>query len=192
MSESSATYTTGPSGHAKHGPSSLRAKEICPHWTNQGGTSAAAEEGTAMHAAAETSDMTGLNPEQRAQVVDALAYVAEYEADALEVHKETRLDVAGLTWGTADRVLIQQGGTWAHVIDFKFGRNDVDDAANNLQGWAYAVGVFNRWPVEGVTVHFIVPRRDSYHKASFRADQVGAMKERIRSVIARAESAFKM
>lgn len=189
MTEASATYTTGPSGHAKYGPSSLRYREICPGWQHSLGTSYAAEEGTAMHAAAETGDLSKLTPEQRGQVEDALAYVAGIEDGAAEVHKEIKLDVAGLTWGTADRVIITNYGEWAHVVDFKFGRNDVDNAETNLQGWAYAVGAFTRWPLLGVTVHFIVPRRDSYHKASFMRDEVPRMTERIRQVIARAESA---
>lgn len=196
MSETAGTYTTGPEGHAKHGPSSLRAKELCPRWTNSGGTSAAAEEGTAMHAAAETGNLTGLTPEQAAQVADALAYVEDLKqieslggAVAVVELKETQLDVAGLTWGTADRVLICDGGRHAHLVDFKFGRNDVDDAKTNLQGWAYAVGVFTGWGgVQAVAVHFVVPRRDSKHTATFQRSQMPGMVARIAAVIERAES----
>ncbi len=58
--------------HAKHGPSSLKNKELCSHWVNRPGSSAAAEEGTKMHEAAETGRLDGLNPEQIVQVRECL------------------------------------------------------------------------------------------------------------------------
>jgi hypothetical protein len=44
--------------HAKHSPSSLKSKELCPHWENRPGSSKAADEGTMMHDAADTGHLT--------------------------------------------------------------------------------------------------------------------------------------
>ena len=174
--------------HAKHSPSSLRYKEICPGWENRGGTSDAADEGSLMHKAAETGDLSRLNPEQRAQVQECLDYLTPLEDGADEVHRERRMDVAGLTWGTADRVIIRGSGEHAHVIDFKFGRQPVDDADVNLQGFAYAVAVFHEYPVERVTVHFLCPRTDTITRHTFvRSEEYDRMVTRIAAVIARAE-----
>jgi hypothetical protein len=52
--------------HAKHSPSSLKSKELCPHWENRPGSSKAADEGTMMHDAADTGHLDGLNEEQTA------------------------------------------------------------------------------------------------------------------------------
>jgi hypothetical protein len=175
-----------PTTHHKHGPSSLRYKEICPQWQSQPGTSDAAEEGTAMHHAAETGDMTGLNDEQQAQVKECLEYTKLICELATQTFNELQLDVAGLTFGTADVVAIYPDH--GHVIDYKFGRNPVDDADVNLQGWAYALGVFHMFPVERVTVHFLMPRLDAGTKNTFTRDEVPRLRTRIAAVIDRAES----
>jgi len=177
-----------PSDHAKHSPSSLRYKEICPGWMNRGGTSEAADEGTMLHEAAESGDFSKLNPEQRAQVQECLDYLAPLEDGADEVHRERRMNVADMTFGTADRVIIRGGGEHAHVADFKFGRQPVDDADVNLQGYAYAVAVFHEFPVERVTVHFLCPRTDTITRHTFvRSEDYDRMVTRIAAVIARAE-----
>ena len=46
--------------HAKHPPSSLRNKEICPCLVASQETNIAAEKGTLMHRAAEIRDLSGL------------------------------------------------------------------------------------------------------------------------------------
>ena len=50
--------------HAKHSPSSLGYKEICPAFRGRSGTNPAAEEGTLMHEALEKDDFSKLNEEQ--------------------------------------------------------------------------------------------------------------------------------
>lgn len=176
-----------PTEHAKISPSSLRYREICAGWQHSPGTSDAAEEGTMMHDAAERGDTTSLNEEQRAQVKECFEYVEGITELADEVHKELKLDGgAGQTWGTADVVSIN--GEHAHVIDYKFGRWPVDDADVNLQGWAYAVGVFASFPVSRVTVHFLIPRIDAATRHTFtREDDYDRLKTRVATVIARAE-----
>jgi len=174
-----------PTEHAKHSPSSLRYKEICSGWQHTPGTSEAAEEGTAMHHAAETGDLTGLNPEQMAQVAECIEYTNEVVELAQEIHRELRLDCMGLTWGTADVVAIYPDH--GHIIDYKFGRNPVDDADVNAQGWAYALGVFHQFPVQWVTVHFLLPRQDEATRHTFTRSQIPMLRTRIAAIIERAE-----
>lgn len=174
--------------HAKHGPSSLKNKEICSHWQNRPGSSAAAEEGTMMHAAAETGHLDGLNPEQIAQVRECLDAVDQLQSEipgGLR-YTELQVDVCGLTFGTADVVLI--GANIAAVIDYKMGRIPVDDAEVNLQGWAYALGVFDLFGVDSVKVAFLQPRCDLRTEHTFtRAADYDRMKTRVATVIERAE-----
>jgi hypothetical protein len=76
-------------------------------------------------------------------------------------------------FGTVDRVVIR--GTHVDVVDFKFGRGEIDDAEINIQGQAYLLGVMDKFPeLETATVHFIIPRRDEVFTADFtRADMEG-------------------
>ncbi|MBP7830997.1 MAG: DUF2800 domain-containing protein [Kiritimatiellae bacterium] len=174
--------------HAKHSPSSLKAKSICPHWQNTGETSAAAEEGTALHRACETGDLAGLNEEQTHSVRMCLDYVRPLIEGGISVHREQRLDVAGLTFGTAD-LIVMTGDNHAHVIDFKFGRVKVDDAEQNLQGFAYALGAMNECGVEHVTVHFLQPRCDTVSVARFSRQADGQrLYDAIHTVILNAEN----
>lgn len=159
------TVTPEGSAHHQYGPSTLKPRSICPGWTpDKTGPKDKADEGQLMHAAAETENYTGLTPEQASCVKSVLDDVAVLEKDADIVHKEIRLSILdGLTFGTADRVIVKKatGGWFADVVDFKFGRWSVDDAEFNLQGWAYALGVFDLYPeVTSVTVRFLSPRRD--------------------------------
>lgn len=138
-----------------------------------------------MHHAAEIGDTTGLNDEQSAQVKECMEYVEGIKDCADEVHKELRLDCDGLTWGTADVVSIN--GDQGHVIDYKFGRVSVDAAETNVQGWAYALGVFTMFPVMRVTVHFLQPRNDEVTRHTFTREEIPTMRTRVAAIIARAE-----
>lgn len=174
--------------HAKHGPSSLKNKEICPHWKNRLGSSAAADEGTRMHEAAETGNLEGLNTEQCAQVESCIAAVALREANIRNCtrYNELLLDIAGITFGTADVVLV--GTATATLIDYKMGRVPVDPAETNLQGIAYALGVFETFPVDAVSVVFLQPRCDIMSEYTFyRTHDYNRMLARVVEVIRQAE-----
>ena len=174
--------------HAKHGPSSLKNKEVCPHWQNRPGSSEAADEGTMMHEAAETGRLDGLNPEQIAQVRECLDAVDQLQEEIPGCirYPELQVDVCGLTFGTADVVLI--GTNNATVIDYKMGRVPVDDAEINLQGWAYALGAFDLFGVDSVTVVFLQPRCDLRTEHTFiRAADYDRMRDRVAAVIENAE-----
>jgi hypothetical protein len=174
--------------HAKHGPSSLKNKEICPHWQNRPGSSAAADEGTALHEAAETGRLDGLNPEQIAQVQECMISVDQLQEAIPGCIRYTELtvDVCGLTFGTADVILL--GAHSATLIDYKFGRVPVEDAETNLQGQAYALGVFDLFGVDSVTVVFLQPRCDLRTEHTFtRSADYERMRDRVAAVIEKAE-----
>jgi hypothetical protein len=174
--------------HAKHGPSSLKNKEICGHWENRPGSSEAADEGTKMHEAAETGHLDGLNPEQIAQVRECMIAVDQLQEEIPGCirYTELQVDVCGLTFGTADVVLI--GTNTATVIDYKMGRIPVDDAEVNLQGWSYALGAFDLFGVDEVTVVFLQPRCDLRTEHTFtRATDYDRMRDRVAAVIEKAE-----
>ena len=88
-------------------------------------------------------------------------------------------------FGTVDRVVIK--GTHVDVVDFKFGRGEIDDAEINIQGQAYLLGVMDKFPeLKTATVHFIIPRRDEVFTADFtRADMEG-IRLRISLIVGRA------
>jgi len=162
--------------HHKFGPSSLKSRRICPGWkNNQGGDKTAAIEGTMMHLAFERRDMTGLNDEQASQVQKCIDYVTPLETGALIVLREARLDVLdGQTFGTADLVILRRlknGRLHIDVVDEKYGKTEVDDAADNDQGYAYVLGAWDlpgEWrKAESCTVHFLSPRLDDVSRHTF-------------------------
>lgn len=179
------------SAHHEFSPSQLGYREACPGWKNEEGEqSVQAAEGTMMHSALETGKLTGLNEEQ----VRCVELVADLFSDMVgdlgegaEKHQELRLSIMGLTFGTADLVAVN--GKLAKIGDAKFGWSPVEDAELNLQGWAYAIGVFERWPeVREVEVVFAQPRLDTVSRYTFdRLKDLGNMKLRVSTVIARAK-----
>jgi hypothetical protein len=174
--------------HAKHSPSSLKNKELCPHWENRPGSSKAADEGTMMHEAADTGHLDGLNEEQAAQVQLCLDYVQTLEESIPDCKRfnEMQVDVCGLTFGTADVILL--GKHSAVVIDYKMGKVPVDDASINPQGWAYALGTFDLFGVDEVKVVFLQPRCDLVTEHTFiRSADYVRMQSRVATVIMLAE-----
>ena len=179
--------------HAEHSPSSLALKEVCPGFRPDSKSSAASEEGSQCHHALETGKDDGLDDEQLQVVGMCRDYVAGVEADArargeVTVLREEKLLIAGgLTFGTADLVIVSAKSTAADLIDFKFGRNPVADAEVNVQMQAYALGVFEKFPsVQTVNVHILLPRRDEVSTATYASSDVPRIRLRIETIIARA------
>ena len=84
---------TGPNSHHVFGPSALKWVEICPGYRSDGGTNAAAEEGTKLHEACETEEFEGLDEEQMRMVAKCLDYLAPFEKGADEVIREICLNI---------------------------------------------------------------------------------------------------
>tara|TARA_Y100000289_G_scaffold25161_1_gene24583 strand:+ start:225 stop:491 length:267 start_codon:yes stop_codon:yes gene_type:complete len=84
---------SSPEQHHELGPSTLKYVEICPSYRSSNETNIFAEEGTMLHSAAETGDLSGLDEEQLKQVVACLDYIKPMEDVADEVHKELRTEI---------------------------------------------------------------------------------------------------
>ena len=101
---------------------------------------------------------------------------------------EGRMNAAGLTWGTMDVGVVHSGGLTATTRDWKFGRIAVDPPENNLQAWAYTLGMFTAYPdLISVEFAFYQPRVDhDIQPYTFHRDQIPMLVDRISRVIARA------
>ena len=96
--------------------------------------------------------------------------------------KEIKLEVFD-QWGFVDRLMIR--GDKAHLIDYKFGFNPVDDAEHNAQMWAYTLGVFDKHDyIKEVTVHILQPRLDLIFTHTFtREGDYERIHKRIKGII---------
>lgn len=179
--------------HAPQSPSKLHYLEQCPRYANRNYTGPAAEEGTRMHAAAETDCLTGLTSEQAHQVQCVTEYCKDLLSPGCLDLREVKLAVpdAG-TWGTCDRCIIHPARKHMDVVDYKFGQHPVPDAENNPQGWAYVLGAWDlpeAKDVETVTVHFLLPRRDEITRHTFhKSEDRDRMLARVAAIVARAQN----
>src|SRR5690606_26064430 len=177
--------------HAEHSPSSLKFKEICPGFENEPDDERfrdLADEGSRMHEAAETGDMSKLTIEQRHFVQNVLDYVERATLGATKTIKEQRLYHADpllreKSHGTPDR-LDFMSEDFVHLIDYKFGRRPVDHARDNIQGWAYVLAVFDTYPeVQFVHVHFLAPRlADGFTNHVFERTDYARLFERVKRI----------
>lgn len=178
-----------PEEHAKYSPSSLAYREICPGFSNREDSGIAAEEGTKLHKAVEIGKLDELTEEQRQCAEMCLRFVADEESSFKpeRVLKEHKVSICGgLTFGTADRIAIS--GNRALLIDYKFGRNSVPDAEINPQMQAYAVGIFEEFPViDEVKVFILIPRRDEVSSAVYHRRDLDRLRLRVQTIIARCE-----
>ena len=90
-------------------------------------------------------------------------------------------------FGTVDVVILKESQKHIEALDYKFGRNRVDHAEVNIQGHAYMVGLFDRYPwAETVTVHFVTPRLGEATKHTYSRDDLEWHRLRVRVIIERA------
>jgi len=82
------------------------------------------------------------------------------------------------TYGFADLVAIDRENEVAHIIDWKFGRNEQPDASENVQGWAYTLGVIGG-DIRAVTVHFLYPALGQVSTHTFLEEDIPRLKDRI-------------
>lgn len=177
--------------HHRYGPSSLKLRGVCPGWHNDNsGDSQAADEGTLLHAAAETGNIEGLDQDQTELVMQCIELVDAESIGFPQKHTEVQLSILnGYTFGTADVLLVSADGTAAKLIDFKFGFVPVDHAQFNVQGWAYVLGALEMFPtVQTVEVIFISPRLAKTHRHKFnRMTDRPFLEAAIRAIIAKAD-----
>lgn len=163
-------------GHAPISPSQLPSRNNCEGFLpepNEGKViHPVTLEGTRCHEALETGDDSLLESEWEERHVatcrDYLKILPDSEVQLIEPLIEI---LGGRTWGYADRVHLntKENPTKCDLVDWKFGFNGVVDAEHNLQGIAYAVGLFETYPsLDEITVHFVLPRRGEVSIHTFR------------------------
>ena len=105
-------------------------------------------------------------------------------------HREVKVDIdlgrGRSTFGTCDRFLVYDNDC-ADAIDYKTGFGAIDDAEVNIQGQAYVLGLFQKFPhINEITMYFLVPARDEASMHTYRRSDMGDIKLRVSTVIERA------
>ena len=104
----------------------------------------------------------------------------------------SKVHITSTTGGYADRVLIDYTRTKAELFDWKFGQWEVEAASNNLQGIAYALGMFRDIPaLKEIRVVFNQPHINFITSHVFKREDVPALYLRVMAVVERAKQARK-
>lgn len=186
--------------HAPYSPSSLESRELCPGWKNDDKSSVYADDGEKCHEAAQAKLLGNDAPQQalpedlRYFVQEVYDYAYPRVAGSEQLVLETPVEhlhplLRENSFGTPDVYAIT--GAECQLIDFKFGRRPVTNAETNLQGWTYALALFDLYPqVETLTVHFVVPRvhRCTSHFTFTRTGDYDRMLTRVLRTVERAIS----
>jgi hypothetical protein len=99
-------------------------------------------------------------------------------------------EIKSTTAGYVDRAIIAWDRKHAKLFDWKFGFWPVEEAKNNLQGIAYAIGLFRAYPsLEAVTFYFKQPHLKLTTEATFQRSQVAELYLRVQTVVERARKA---
>jgi hypothetical protein len=157
---------------------------------------AASDEGTLLHDAMEHDDPSNLESEEQQWAYETCQAVINRIIESCPGRyrdlREVKSIVKQLTYGFADRVIIDQVQKVIHVIDYKFGRGAVDHAEFNLQLHAYGVGMLERFKsFNELRLHLVAPRIPDFTEAVFRRDLVDVTRIRIEKIISEAGSPFK-
>lgn len=165
-----------------------------------GGSSSAAEEGTAAHAFCEHKLKKALRRRSKRPVSDydsdemqeyTDGYV-DYVLEQLEVAKQTCKDPMVLIeqkvdfseyvpdgYGTADCIIVSDDTM--QIIDFKYGLGVLVDAEQNTQLMCYSIGALNLfdslYDIKQVTMHIFQPRRENVQSRTIPADELKAWAE---------------
>jgi len=93
----------------------------------------------------------------------------------------------GTTAGYIDFAVVSADETEAELTDFKFGKNAVEDASNNVQGFGYALGLLARYPtLKKITVRFIMAHLDSVSECVFTESDFPTLRLRVAMIVRRA------
>lgn len=116
--------------------------------------------------------------------------VTELKEQYLPVDDIVFPDCLGTTAGYMDEILLNWNETYAEMIDWKFGMWKVEPAATNLQGIAYTLGLFKKFPkLQQVHVWFKQPHLNFLTEAVFTRTQIPELYLRVQAVVARARLA---
>ena len=191
--------------HHPFSPSWLQSGEACPCYRSRDSKHERTIAGTIAHKASEKQeDDNRLSDDDALAVAECLDFydsrVAEVRAMSNDLVEgaETYLPIDDLvfpdceatTAGYADKWLYAPSSRYAEIIDWKFGMWPVEAASNNLQGMAYAMGIFRKFPdVEKVRVFFKQPLLKYITDHTFTRADLSAIYLRIQTIVARARIA---
>lgn len=185
--------------HAQFSPSALKNFEACPSYRGRSGSNPIAEAGTRIHEAVEKENPSLLVDDTERELADwCLQFLADRRRDKgrtanlVASHNEIWLQMPlgdNSTSGTSDLLDIYSDGS-AVMYDWKTGFNGVEDAETNTQVWAYTYGVFEKFPeINELAFYLVLPRRQEISYAVFRRSDVGRIRLRLSTIIARAKLA---
>lgn len=99
-------------------------------------------------------------------------------------------DSKSTTAGYIDHAFLSWDRSYGEIIDYKFGMWAVERADNNLQGIAYALGLFNKYSkLQKVRVWFKQPHLDLLTDCLWNREQIPALYLRIKVITQRAYEA---
>lgn len=186
------------SGHHDFSPSKLQQFKECPgSYKMQFGLpdnpTPESDEGTRIHAAVATGDLSGLNHAEEELARGALEFLESIASGTemkCEMIRERPVKVLApnggmLTEGTADVIVRWEDGH-IEVIDWKFGYRAVPDASVNIQTAAYALGAMQEFGVSECTAHIWQPRLKRHSVYTFRKPE--AILANIRGIVSRCQS----
>lgn len=187
--------------HHPYSPSTLEMLEACSCWRSKTSTNARAIAGTLGHKVIETGeDDSRLSDEDAVAAAECLDFVEsrrkviaqgrELKENYLPIDDCVFADAQATTAGYVDHVLVSDDETSAEIIDWKFGRWEVEKAEDNIQGIAYALGLFKKFPtVQQVRVWFKQPHLNYLTDFIFTRAMIPALYLRVQAVVARARAA---
>lgn len=198
--------------HHPYGGSQLQSLEACPHFASRSSQHARTIAGTLGHKVVETkTDDLRLSDEDAAAAAECLdfiekrrTYLAEVNPNCLmEELQEVYLpideckfaDCEATSAGWIDHAIVLHQGdkaVYAEIYDWKFGMWPVEEAGNNLQGFAYALGLFRKYPtLPGVHFFFRQPLIGYFTDRLVLRSEIEKLYLRIQVVVARAREARK-
>ena len=185
--------------HHPYSPSTLQAREACPKYAPTNTESAASLKGTRQHDAVENAEDDSLLADHEAlAVAECMAYTdnlaKKYPGGTVLKEEYLSIDEEDTTAGYPDFAVVSKDGKAAEITDYKFGKQPVESAETNLQGIAYMLGVFRRFPtIETCTVHFLCPHQDfiDRHTFTLTPEAVNGFHLRIKVIVSRAKEAAK-
>lgn len=187
-----------PETHHRYSPSSLENYEGCPCFTRDDSRDTkAADEGTLLHKAAETGDLSTLEDQEHIDAVNSCLFFKQQVneiipgAKEFELFEELTVDIGpGLSRGTLDFLAI--AGDDAVLADWKFGRIPVTPVIENIQIQAYVLGAFGLFPkLTRISAFVIQPRIDYRSHHTYLREDCDGITQRIEQIIARYEDPDK-
>jgi len=195
--------------HHSTSPSTLQSREACPGYEpEQGETSEASARGTTLHdATLATSVLSDFDiPDDERGVVQKCRDFVTFLQDALSkplAEGESRtaensatllqevylpVDDQDTTAGFIDNGIVSWDMKTAIILDWKMGKNPVEESKNNLQGIAYLLGLYHAYPtLVEVRVIFCMPFQGvegTLDEHTFLKSEFEMLLTRIKTVVA--------